>query len=239
MSFTPSYVRKARTLKASRSVIPGALAIFACWISRATRSRSGRCSSKRLTKTMSADLPPDQPAVNVSRLSSGGGPRGFTVLDHILLIAGLGLGFALHQNSLFRREMYPIAPTGYATYWPVLGFDSVGWLWAFVAGWVFVIVGRHFRYGGLIRPFANRACGVRRRLCAGVLLGVRRICDTASTESDRTRRRPDGVACHPRRHRGEPGAHGPRSKLLKRFCTWNDRGGFGRYMGLRLPPKTR
>jgi hypothetical protein len=85
-------------------------------------------------------------------------PSGITTLDLLLFIAGFACGWAMHQASTLRNVrtyLWPVLPNGYALangqfyvddFQSLLGMVWTGWLWAFVIGLAFLILGRHFRY---------------------------------------------------------------------------------------------
>jgi hypothetical protein len=90
-------------------------------------------------------------------------PVGITTLDLLLFTAGFACGWAMHQASTLRTVrtyVWPVIPNGSAlrnVQFHVGGFQShlgmvwTGWLWAFVIGLAFLILGRHFRYDGRYR----------------------------------------------------------------------------------------
>ena len=93
-----------------------------------------------------------EPSVSIAPEQSVPEPRGITLLDNVLFIAGFACGFVLHQNSGFRHDVRYSFTTGASSFRSLLGGQVTGWLWALVVGVAFLIVGRRFRYGGRIRP---------------------------------------------------------------------------------------
>ncbi len=73
-------------------------------------------------------------------------PSGITTLDLLLFTAGFACGWVMHQSSALRANRFYILPLSRGGFHSLLGTVWLGWLWAFVLGLAFLIVGRHFRY---------------------------------------------------------------------------------------------
>jgi hypothetical protein len=73
-------------------------------------------------------------------------PKGITTLDLLLLTAGFACGWVMHQGSALRMGCFYILPMSRGGFDSLLGTAWAGWLWAFVTGLAFLIVGRRFRY---------------------------------------------------------------------------------------------
>ncbi len=117
----------------------------------ATGSVSGRLLSNPLIPTLVADQTPGQPPGNTSRSRPSQARERFTLLDNLLLIAGFGCGFFLHQNSAFRHRVYYYFTVA-DSFRSSLGSSLMSGFWALIVGLVFVIVARCFRYRSQVRP---------------------------------------------------------------------------------------
>ena len=95
-------------------------------------------------------------------------PAGITTLDLLLFTAGFACGWAMHQGSALRTGrvyILPVMQRGYIMryyqlrflpkgpggFHSLLGMAWAGWLWAFVIGLAFLILGRRLRYDGRYR----------------------------------------------------------------------------------------
>ena len=79
---------------------------------------------------MSRETGPDQP------------PSGITTLDLLLFTAGFACGWVMHQGSALHTSRFYILPLSRGPFHSLLGMVWTGWLWAFVSGLAFLIVGR-------------------------------------------------------------------------------------------------
>jgi hypothetical protein len=79
-------------------------------------------------------------------------PSGITTLDLLLFTAGFACGWVMHQASALRTGRFYILPLSRGGFESLLGMVWTGWLWAFVIGLAFLIVGRRFRYDCRNRP---------------------------------------------------------------------------------------
>ena len=90
----------------------------------------------------------------MSRETTAGSERrsGITTLDLLLFTAGFACGWVMHQGSALRTGQFYICRSRAARFHSLLGTAWIGWLWAFVTGLAFLIVGRRFRYDCRNRP---------------------------------------------------------------------------------------
>jgi hypothetical protein len=80
-------------------------------------------------------------------------PLGVSTLDLLLLTAGFACGWVMQENARFAIcDWNYRLPMSYAGYRSVLGLHWLRWLWAFVVGLAFLVVGRRFRYDCRERP---------------------------------------------------------------------------------------
>jgi hypothetical protein len=82
-------------------------------------------------------------------------PPGASTLDLVLLIAGFACGWVMHEKALFTVGSWHYflpAVLSSATFRSLLGTAWIRWLWAYVVGLAFLIVGRRFRYDCRKRP---------------------------------------------------------------------------------------
>ena len=80
-------------------------------------------------------------------------PTGVSTLDLLLLIAGFACGWVMQEHSVFAVNEWNFRlPLWYGGYRSVLGDARLRWLWAFVVGLAFLVVGRRFRHDSRIRP---------------------------------------------------------------------------------------
>jgi hypothetical protein len=80
-------------------------------------------------------------------------PKGVSTVDLLLLTAGFACGWVMQENSLLAVGGWNYSlPLWYGGHRSVLGLLWLRWLWAYVVGLAFLVIGRRFRYDCRKRP---------------------------------------------------------------------------------------
>ena len=79
-------------------------------------------------------------------------PTGVSTVDLLLLTAGFACGWVMDDAAFAVVEWNFRLPLWYGGFASVLGHPWLRWLWAFVVGLAFLVVGRRFRYDCRKRP---------------------------------------------------------------------------------------